>query len=140
MSPVLTARSRQTLSETWAVRGNSSEIHMPGVRVSIGPNCPRTSAGASGFGSQVECWGGPPIRNRTMQDFARPEEAREADPSATWASGPISKPAIPAPSTPRLPTRIISRRETLSQSLDPGPTIRNMGASLPLGEFEDNTC
>ena len=46
---------------------------IPGTGVAIGPNSPRTSAGASGFGSQVECCGGPPIRNRTMQAFARPK-------------------------------------------------------------------
>ena len=78
MSPVDTARRTQSLSATSAVRGISSESDRPGTVVAIGPKSPRTSAGASGFGSQVECWGGPPIRNRRMHDLARPNEGPAA--------------------------------------------------------------
>ncbi len=43
---------------------------MPGTELEIAPNSPRTTAGANGLGSQVECWGGPPNRNNTMQRLA----------------------------------------------------------------------
>ena len=53
-----------------AVCGKSSLTSSPGTDVEIGPNSPRISAGASGFGSHVECCDGPPIRNSTMQFLA----------------------------------------------------------------------
>src|SRR5690242_8150896 len=40
---------------------------MPGTLVLIALYGPRTSAGASGFGSKVSSWLGPPTRNRKMQ-------------------------------------------------------------------------
>jgi hypothetical protein len=39
------------------------------------PNAPRTSAGASGLGSQVSCCGGPPISPKTMTARALPARA-----------------------------------------------------------------
>ncbi len=62
----------QSLSAIRAVRGSNSEIIMPGIVVAIGRKSPRISAGASGLGSQVECCGGPPIKNKTMHDLALP--------------------------------------------------------------------
>ena len=87
MSPVDMPRRMQSLSATRAVRGSNSEIDRPGTVVAIGPNSPRTSAGASGLGSQVECWGGPPIRNSTMHDLARPKDEPHAGVPAAAAPG-----------------------------------------------------
>src|SRR4051794_7146442 len=64
------ARRTQSLSAWRANFGKTEPKRMPGKLVGIGPNSPRISGGASGFGSQVECCGGPPIRNRTTQFFA----------------------------------------------------------------------
>ena len=43
---------------------------MPGVFVWIGWNGPRTSAGTSGFRSNVSRWLGPPSSQSRMHDFA----------------------------------------------------------------------
>ena len=44
--------------------------------VAIGANVPRISAGASGLGSQVSSWLGPPHWKIRMHDFARPNPGR----------------------------------------------------------------
>ena len=59
--------------------GRCSQICRPGTAVGMGLNSPRNSAGASGLGSQVSCWAGPPHMNRTMHALALPLAAREAE-------------------------------------------------------------
>jgi hypothetical protein len=59
---------------SFAVRGINSPTCNPGVDVAIGFDSPRISSGASGFGSHVSCWGGPPSMKRTMQRLAFPNE------------------------------------------------------------------
>ena len=56
----------------WASSGKCSLIEIPGTLVAIGRNGPRISSGASGLGSQVSSWLGPPHRKIRMHDFARP--------------------------------------------------------------------
>ena len=81
---------------------------------------PADSGGAFGLGSHVECWGGPPMRNRTMQDFARAGVA-------SWAAGALAARAcrcrrscgIDNPNAPKLPSRSTSRRVNPSHSLAP---------------------
>ena len=48
------------LSIIRAMRGNSSQISMPGTLVAIGRKSPRISAGAFGFKSQRSKCDGPP--------------------------------------------------------------------------------
>lgn|GEM_PF-605800 len=69
--PVVIERMMQSSSACRATAGRSSQNCSPGTLVAIGRNAVRISAGASGFGSNVSCCGGPPARKRTTHDFAR---------------------------------------------------------------------
>ncbi len=85
-------RIRLNLSVSFASFGNSSLRCSPGTFVWIGWNGPRTSRGASGFGSNVSRWLGPPTMLMKMQLFAVPSGAR-----AFAAAIPgIARPAAPA--------------------------------------------
>ena len=64
-----TSRRRAILSINRACRGRSSQISMPGTLVRIGRNSPRYSFGASGFGSYMSRWDGPPGRKIMMTDL-----------------------------------------------------------------------
>jgi hypothetical protein len=55
-------RGRVTRSMTRATFGSRSLTRRPGTAVGIEPMSPRTSAGASDFGSNVSSWLGPPNR------------------------------------------------------------------------------
>ena len=88
--------------------GKCSQISTPGTLVWVGRNGPRTSAGASGLGSQVSSWLGPPTKNRRMQFTS-------FGPSAACRS-PSDRPTAPAP---RAPTRRKSRRVRPSQNRTP---------------------
>ncbi len=55
-------RTSAHFSERFASRGRCSQTRTPGVAVRMAPNAPRTSAGASGFGSKLSCWARPPER------------------------------------------------------------------------------
>src|SRR5262249_61436787 len=85
-----------------ASRGMCSQIRKPGTLVGMVPNAPRTSAGASGFGSQVSSWLCPPLVNTTNTDFARPKPGVDAD------GAPRLRPQLP--STAGMPTQSPSRR------------------------------
>src|SRR5262245_59446402 len=100
-----------------AVRGINSPMLVPGTTVSMGLNSPRTSAGASGLGSQVECCGGPPMRKRMMQDRALP----------VWAAaGAACRSASDKPNRPSPPARITSRRESPSHRRTPLSRMESM--------------
>jgi len=132
LSPVDIPRRMHSLSATRAVRGSNSEIDRPGTVVAIGPNSPRTSAGASGLGSHVECWGGPPIRNSTMHDRARPkDEAPGSAPAAVAPGRSRSVKLNPAPRQPKPPIRTTSRRFQPSQRRIPDPRRRSIGTFPP---------
>ena len=73
------------------------------------PSGPRTSCAASGLGSNVSKWLGPPSSQIRMQDFA----ARAND--AACAFRIREKPAIPKPSADNPPMRRTSRRSIPSQ-------------------------
>src|SRR5712692_2270002 len=95
---------------------------MPGTLVLIGLNSPRMLAGASGLGSQMSMWLGPPCRNSMITDFAAPKglPLLSALDSAAEAfhdrnSGRL-RPMSVAP-----PTRNNSRREYPSQVLPVRP-------------------
>ncbi len=63
----MSATSRITL----AVFGRCSHRRKPGTLVAMSLNGPRTSLGASGFGSKVSRWLGPPSSQMRMHDLAR---------------------------------------------------------------------
>ena len=73
VAPVWWCRLRisATLSIIRAISGKCSQIWMPVTLVRIGLNLPRTSAGASGFMSQVSRWPGEPTRKIVMQFLMR---------------------------------------------------------------------
>ncbi len=59
-SRMVRLRRMEYLSAILAIMGSSSPIWMPGTLVGIGLTLPRIFAGASGFGSNISCCGGPP--------------------------------------------------------------------------------
>ena len=59
------------LSSSRACSGSSSETWTPGTAVEIALSGPRNSAGASGLGSYVSCWGGPPSSQIKMTERSR---------------------------------------------------------------------
>src|SRR5689334_12550457 len=95
----------QSLSAILAILGINSETLRPGTLVAIGANGPRTSAGASGLGSKVECCAGPPFRKSTMHDLAFPNEP----PWTADLARAVGK-FKDAPNAPRPPIRRTSRR------------------------------
>src|SRR5262245_33502113 len=79
------------MARRWALRasrGSPSQMRTPGTVVAMGFNRLRAVSGASGLGSNVSCWGGPPSMYSTMQDRARARTGpvvREAPrASASW--------------------------------------------------------
>src|ERR1043166_1845930 len=113
------------LSTCLANNGMTSVRRMPGTTVLIGLNSPRTFDGASGLGSQISMWLGPPWRKTKITLLARPQPlfnfgSAGAD-SARACRRRISArlmPSIPAP-----PTRRNSRRLKPSQVLPGFPGI-----------------
>src|SRR5579871_5284101 len=86
--------------------GSKSPRRMPGTFVSIVPNSPRYSSGASGLGSHMSIWLGPPRIHRMMTEFA---SFRLADSGVAFASK-RSKSARPKPAKPSMPARKKPRR------------------------------
>lgn len=54
-----------------AIRGRCSQMGRPETLVAIEPNSPRTSGGASGLGSNMSMWLGPPNRSIKITDLIR---------------------------------------------------------------------
>src|SRR5262249_31696664 len=80
----------QILSVIRAVRGINSPTMRPGVADAIGLSPPLISLGASGFGSQGSCCGGPPSRPIPRTPFPRPPRVASlarAGPLATRGRG-----------------------------------------------------
>src|SRR5438270_6501211 len=67
-----TERITVSLSMIAACRGRCSENRTPGTLVAIVPNGPRTSEEASGLGSHISMWLGPPESQNTITDFGAP--------------------------------------------------------------------
>src|SRR2546426_7335189 len=84
---------------------------MPGTLVEIAPNSPRYSLGASGFGSQVSCWLGPPRIQRMITEFWREGDLPcEAARASQRNKSESDKPASPSSPTFRKLRRSIARR------------------------------
>ncbi len=64
-------RTIVTLSIRCAISGNFSQMNVPGTLVLMGFQMPRISAGASGLGSNVSNWLGPPARNKKIHETSR---------------------------------------------------------------------
>ena len=64
------------LSSACAIIGMCSLMCVPGILVLIGLNSPRMFAGASGLGSQISMWLGPPCRKIMITVLATAESAR----------------------------------------------------------------
>ena len=108
------ARSRRDSSTGRSPAGASAAqqrevLADPDARASWWRSCrssPRISAGASGLGSQVSSWLGPPHRKIRMHDFARP------NPSGLAAAARLRySSGNPNPAIARAPARIADRRE-----------------------------
>src|SRR6266436_3382761 len=80
-------RMRVALSRALAIIGMVSLMCVPGILVLIGFNSPRMLAGASGFGSQMSIWLGPPCRKTMMTDFALPKPREPSSLPGTFAGG-----------------------------------------------------
>jgi hypothetical protein len=80
------------------ISGKCSQICTPLTFVLTGLNLPRTSAGASGFMSQVSRWPGEPTRKMVMQFliFADPSAAPAAWSRNRFGSASVASPADPA--------------------------------------------
>ncbi len=71
-------------------------MRAPGQRVAMEPNGPRTSEGASGFGSHVSSWLGPPTNSSRITD--RSAGTSSEDPRAKAGA---KDPSQPRPRPPR---------------------------------------
>src|SRR6185436_10731978 len=115
------------LSMMRALSGRCSLIRMPGTRVGIGRNSPRNSLGASGFGSHVSMWLGPPRIQRMMTELSR----RGGRPCrVSWASA-RRRSGSDSPIVPRSPAfrklRRSSSRRWRRNSGQPTLSLRLIG-------------
>src|SRR4051812_48811502 len=105
---------------------------MPETFDLIDLNSPRIFDGASGFGSQISIWLGPPWRKSMITDLALPQ------PVLTFPSGPLlaacNRKISPrlSPRTPAPPIRKNSRRLNPSHVLPVKPGIDNINFA-PIG-------
>ena len=105
-----TERITVSLSAIAACIGRCSQNRTPGRRVAIVPNGPRTSAGASGLGSHMSRWLGPPESQKTMTDFGPPPRLVPPEGAAASAWSRINW-AADNPATPESPARKNHRRD-----------------------------
>ena len=66
-------RMSVALSKALAIIGMCSPMCVPGILVGIGLKSPRILAGASGLGSQMSMWLGPPCKKTMITDLALPK-------------------------------------------------------------------
>ena len=118
--PWLTVRRIASRSIRRACSGSSSPNWTPGRLVAIAPNGPRKPPGASGLGSQVSMWPGPPLSQKRMTLVSLPG-AVAAPASRSRSSSGRARP--PRPSTPAWRKL---RRVIPAQSLAAPPKTRNI--------------
>src|SRR5687767_13747926 len=102
---------------------------MPSTLVLIGLKSPRMLEGASGLGSQMSMWLGPPWRKIMKTDFAR---ASIFVPAFAEAASSLRNSGALNPSNDRPPARNNSRRDQPSQVRPGRPGIESMAPSLLL--------
>src|SRR5262245_15121320 len=104
---------------------------MPGTLLAMGLNSPRTSAGASGLGSQASCCVGQPGEDRTLHALALPDAPPFDSEAAATVGRASSRAGSDSPNVPSPPTRSHSLRVKPSQRRDPRSKKRNM-RNLPV--------
>src|SRR5881628_1312434 len=95
-------------------------------------NSPRMFEGASGFGSQISMWLGPPCRKTRMTDFAELKPRAPSNRDAPCACCHWKKFARFKPKRPTEPTRRSSRRVGPSHKEPLRPGIVSIVASSPV--------
>src|SRR5262249_45412716 len=102
--------------------GKYSQILNPSSEVGIVPYSPRMMSGASGFGSQVSCWDGPPPWKMKTTDLALMRGVSEV---GTACASKRKRSTSDVPSRVRLPAWIKCRRPIFgcSAGLQPGRPI-----------------
>src|SRR5204863_180578 len=93
--------------------GSMSESWMPFTLVLATPNSPRYSTDASGFGSHMSMWLGPPRIHRMMTEGCRVCAARSGDQATTGVARASlrSRSASVSPAVPSMPALTKSRRD-----------------------------
>src|SRR2546422_1005 len=120
-----------TLSIWSASMGMVSLTWMPDTLVLIGLNSPRMLEGASGLGSQMSMWLGPPCRNSMITDLAAPKDfAFDSTLAAAAEAFQDRKSGRFNPNRPAPPTRNSSRRDQPSQVRTGRPGIVSMDQLL----------
>src|SRR6266571_8567222 len=113
---------------------------MPETFVLMGLNSPRMLEGASGLGSQISMWLGPPCRNSMITDLAAPNALpfdstlAAADAFQERNSGRFN------PNKPAPPMRINSRRDQPSQVRTGRPGIVSMCVLLAQDYTKEKSC
>ena len=104
------------LSSALAIIGMCSPMWVPGILVGMALKSPRMLAGASGLGSQMSMWLGPPCRKTMITDLALPKPRAPSNLVAALAVFcQARKFARFSPSIPMEPARSSSRRVGPSQ-------------------------
>src|SRR3954468_14278312 len=116
-----TERMTVSLSAMAACLGKCSQNRTPGTRVAVVPKGPRTSPGASGLGSHMSRWLGPPESQKTMTDFGPPFRLVPPQAAAASAWRRINW-AADNPATPESPARKNHRRDS-----EPTPRMSRAG-------------
>src|SRR5439155_24846701 len=96
-------------------------------------NSPRMLDGASGFGSQISRWLGPPWRKIRTTDLALPQPALDlvaSDAFSAASACSFKTSPSPTPNKPAPPTRMNSRRLQPSHVLPGFPGIDNIDTSV----------
>src|SRR5579864_2910507 len=117
------------LSICWASIGMVSLNWMPDTLVLMGLNSPRTLDGASGLGSQMSMWLGPPWRKTRITDLAELNPRAPSSREAPCAFCHWKKFARFNPNRPTEPTRRSSRRVGPSHKQPLRPGIVSMETS-----------
>src|SRR5437879_3774646 len=99
---------------------------MPETLVLIALNSPRMFAGASGFGSQMSMWLGPPCKKSIMTDLAAPKALFVSTLAGAAAAFQERNSGRLKPSKLAPPTRSSSRRDQPSQVRTGRPGIVSM--------------
>src|SRR5690348_2377422 len=120
------------LSICLASSGMVSLSRTPSTFVLIGLNSPRILLGASGLGSQMSRWLGPPWRKQRMTDLALPKPVAPCKLLVAALALSEKNSGRLNPASPIAPTRMNSRRDQPSQHflIGPDPGMDNMAALL----------
>src|SRR2546426_8693389 len=120
-----------------ARKGIVSLSRTPSTLLLMALNSPRMFEGASGLGSQMSRWLGPPWRKQRITDLAAPKPLAPSNGVPAALAFRAKYWGRLSPNKPVAPTRRNSRRVNPSQSLPMGPGMDSMIRLLrkiPLGD------